>query len=138
MLLFIVSEQMQHFFWLLWSNICLQFPFRQKVRSGWAGCMVTPRRSLTPAWKLHNRIAILQIWQFPTRSFILMMSIPDTGNSIYYLDGFICRWKMYLVSCLLISLTSAFFMHELLRMQIFCEKLLFYLYSDLIHDSKKK
>ena len=46
MLFLLVSVQMKCFLWLFWSNICLHSPFSQKVRSGWAGCIVTPRRSL--------------------------------------------------------------------------------------------
>ena len=46
MLLFLVSVQMECLFWLFWSNICLHSLFCQKIRSGWAGCIVTPRRLL--------------------------------------------------------------------------------------------
>ena len=50
MLLSLVSVKMKCLLWLFWSNICLQFLFSQKILSGWAGYIVTPRRSLVLNW----------------------------------------------------------------------------------------
>ena len=44
--LFLVSVKIKFLLWLFWSNICLHSLFSQKVLSGWAGCIVTSRRSL--------------------------------------------------------------------------------------------
>ena len=54
MLLFLVSVQMKRLFWLFWSNICLHLLFSQKIQCGWAGCIVTPGRSLKITSQKHT------------------------------------------------------------------------------------
>ena len=68
MLLFLVSVQMKRLFWLFWSNICLHFLFCQKVQSGWAGCIVTPRRSLTFTRSCHVVFEWPLVWYAYARS----------------------------------------------------------------------
>ena len=46
---------------LFCSNICLHFLFCQKVQSGWAGCIVTPRRSLIWDCQIDFRLRFTRI-----------------------------------------------------------------------------
>ena len=89
MLLFLVSVQMKRLLWLFWSNICLYSLFSQKVQSGWAGCIVTPRRSLVYTW-YHNRSHAYGCL-YVTKSHLVHIENVDLCNIIQILSP----WQKY-------------------------------------------
>ena len=91
MLLSLVSVKMKFLLWLFWRKNSLHSLFCQKVRSGWAGCIVTtvvtPGRSLIIIWipKPYWNKAIQQnVWNLKWWDLEVLCGIQEHCSVLIY------------------------------------------------------